>query len=94
MEITRGKPENRSSYNRWVQGATNRSIYFHYRGLLTDLSQSSQTGCSLVTRCPLQGKILQKLDASGRLSRRMLEVELPFLQNLSLEEIFRIWTDY
>jgi len=94
VEITRGRPENRSSYKRWVQGATNRSIYFHYRGLLADLSQSSQTGSYLVTRCPLQGKILQKLDASGRLSRRMLEVEVPFLQDLSLEEIFRIRIDY
>lgn len=94
VEIIRGRPENQSSYKRWVQGATNRSIYFHYRGLLADLSQSSQTGSSLVTLCPLQGKILQKLDASGRLSRRMLEVEVPSLQDLSLEEIFRIRTDY
>ncbi len=94
VEITRGKPENRNSYNRWVQGVTNRSIYFHYRSLLTDLSQSVQTGASLVTRCPLQGKILAKLDAPGRLSRRMLEVDIPFLHNLSLEDIFRIRTDY
>ncbi|MCL6408079.1 hypothetical protein EXT70_20825 [Dickeya dadantii] len=94
VEITRGKPENRSDYNRWIQGVANRSIYFHYRGLLTDLSQSAQIGASLVTRCPLQGKILAKLDATGRLSRRMLEVEIPFLQNLSLGDIFRIRTDY
>lgn len=72
----------------------NRSIYFHYHGLLTDISQSGRAGASLVTRCPLQGKILQKLDASGRLSRRVLEVELPFLQDLSLHDIFRIRTDY
>ncbi len=65
--ITRGKHENRKGYDRWVRGATNRSIYFHYRGLLTDISQSARAGASLVTRCPLQGKILQKLDASGKL---------------------------
>lgn len=94
VEITRGKPQSRSSYRRWVQGAANRSIYFHYRGLLADLSQSSQTGASLVTCCPLQGKILERLDASGRLSRRMLEIEVPFLRDLSLEDIFRIRTDY
>ncbi|MCI0265849.1 UNVERIFIED_ASMBLY: hypothetical protein E7W40_00195 [Cronobacter sakazakii] len=92
--ITRGKHESRKGYDRWVRGAINRSIYFHYHGLLTDISQSARTGASLVTRCPLQGKILQKLDASGRLSRRMLEVELPFLQGLSLHDIFRIRTDY
>ncbi len=92
--ITRGKHESRKGYDRWVRGAINRSIYFHYHGLLTDISQSDRAGASLVTRCPLQGKILQKLDASGRLSRRMLEVELPFLQNLSLHDIFRIRTDY
>ncbi|EME1703937.1 hypothetical protein ACSD42_004133 [Cronobacter sakazakii] len=92
--ITRGKHENRKGYDRWVRGAINRSIYFHYHGLLTDISQSARTGASLVTRCPLQGKILQKLDASGRLSRRMLEIDLPFLQDLSLHDIFRIRTDY
>ena len=92
--ITRGKHENRKGYDRWVRGATNRSIYFHYRGLLTDISQSVRAGASLVTRCPLQGKILQKLDASGKLSRRMLQVELPFLQDLSLQDIFCIRTDY
>ncbi|HCB1201276.1 TPA: hypothetical protein MYN56_005339, partial [Klebsiella pneumoniae] len=65
--ITRGKHESRKGYDRWVRGAMNRSIYFHYHGLLTDISQSARAGASLVTRCPLQGKILQKLDASGRL---------------------------
>ncbi|MBP2199276.1 hypothetical protein [Pantoea cypripedii] len=94
VRITGGKHESRKGYDRWVRGAMNRSIYFHYRGLLTDLSQSAQTGASLVTRCPLQGKILAKLDAPGRLSRRMLEVDIPFLQNLSLGDIFRIRTDY
>ncbi|MFB5082253.1 Uncharacterised protein [Raoultella terrigena] len=94
VEITRSRPNSRSRYNRWIQGAANRSIYFHYRGLLTDLSQSAQAGASLVTRCPLQGKILAKLDAPGQLSRRMLEIDIPFLQNLSLADIFRIRTDY
>ncbi|HCI6090870.1 TPA: hypothetical protein NPN72_004981 [Klebsiella pneumoniae] len=92
--ISRGKHESRKGYDRWVRGAINRSIYFHYHGLLTDIGQSARTGASLVTRCPLQGKILQKLDASGRLSRRMLEVDIPFLQNLSLDDIFRIRTDF
>lgn len=94
VRIIRGKHDNRKGYDRWVRGATNRSIYFHYRGLLTDISQSARAGASFVTRCPLQGKILQKLDAPGRLSRRMLEVEIPFLQDLSLQDIFRIRTDY
>lgn len=94
VRITRGKHESRKGYEKWVRGAMNRSIYFHYRGLLTDISQSARVGASLVTRCPLQGKILQKIDASGKLSRRMLQVDLPFLQDLSLQDIFRIRTDY
>lgn len=94
VRIIRGKHDNRKGYERWVRGATNRSIYFHYRGLLTDIGQSARAGASFVTRCPLQSKILQKLDAPGRLSRRMLEVEIPFLQDLSLQDIFRIRTDY
>ena len=94
VRIIRGKHDNRKGYDRWVRGATNRSIYFHYRGLLTDIGQSARAGASFVTRCPLQSKILQKLDAPGRLSRRMLEVEIPFLQDLSLQDIFCIRTDY
>ena len=92
--ITRGKHESRKGYERWVNGAKNRSIYFHYRGLLTDISQSARVGASFVTRCTLQSKILQKLDESGRLSRRMLEIDLPFLRHLSLHDIFHIRTDY
>lgn len=61
VEITRGKPTSRRSYERWVQGATNRSIYFHYKNLLTDLGQAVRSGASLVTHCPMQGKILEKL---------------------------------
>ncbi|MBS0057678.1 hypothetical protein ACVSUC_20830 [Yersinia enterocolitica] len=94
VEITRGKPENRRSYDRWVQGAANRSIFFHYKTLITDLGQAARSRASLATRCPLQGKILEKIDNSGRLSRRMLDVETPFLAGLSLQDIFRIRTDY
>lgn len=92
--LTRGKHVSRKEYERWVNGAKNRSMYFHYRGLLTDISQPARAGASFVTRCKFQSKILQKLDEPGRLSRRMLEIELPFLQDLSLQDIFRIRTDY
>lgn len=61
---------------------------------LTDINQSARTDASFVTRSPLQGKILQKLDAPSRLSRRMIKVEIPFLKDLSLQDIFRIRTDY
>ncbi|HHL2712863.1 TPA: hypothetical protein ACQ39K_004491 [Yersinia enterocolitica] len=94
VEITRGKPGNRRSYDRWVQGAANRSIFFHYKTLITDLGQAARSRASLATRCPLQGKILEKIDNSGRLSRRMLDVDTPFLAGLSLQDIFRIRTDY
>lgn len=94
VEITRGKPENRRSYERWVKGAANRSIFFHYKTLITDLGQAAQSRASLAIRCPLQGKILGKIDKSSRLSRRMLEVDTPFLAGLSLQDIFRIRTDY
>lgn len=94
VEITRGKLRNRRHYEHWVRGAVNRSLYFHYTGLLTDLSQADQSGASLATRCPFQGKVLEKLGAPGGLSRRMLEIELPFLPALSPDDLFRIRTDY
>lgn len=94
VEITRGKPQNRRHYDHWVQGATNRSLYFHYTSLLTDLSQADRSEASLATRCPFQGKVLEKLGAPGGISRRMLEIELPFLPDLSPGELFRIRTDY
>lgn len=94
VEIYRGKLRNRSHYEHWVQGAVNRSLYSHYTGLLTDLSQANQSGASLATRCPFQGKVLEKLGAPGSLSRRMLEIDLPFLPDLSPEALFRIRTYY
>ncbi|VVK73438.1 Uncharacterised protein [Klebsiella pneumoniae] len=94
VEIYRGKLRNRSHYDHWVQGAVNRSLYFHYTGLLTDLSQANLSGASLATLCPFQGKVLEKLGAPGSISRRMLEIDLPFLPNLSPEMLFRIRTDY
>ncbi|HGL4550116.1 hypothetical protein [Klebsiella aerogenes] len=94
VEIIRGKLRNRSHYEHWVRGAVNRSLYFHYTGLLTDLNQADQSGASLATRCPFQGKVLEKLSAPGGLSRRMLEIELPFLPALSPDDLFRIRTDY
>lgn len=54
----------------------------------------SRTGASLATRCPFQGKVLEKQGAPGGLSRRMLEIDLPFLPDLSPEALFRIRTDY
>jgi len=92
--ITRSEHESRKGYERWVNGAKNRSMYFHYCGLLTDISQSTRAGASFVTRCTFQSKILQKLDEPERLTRQMLEIDLPFLQDLSLQDIFRIRTDY
>lgn len=94
VAITRGKLRNRNHYQHWVRGAVNRSLYYHYLNLLTDLSQSDRTGTSLATRCPFQGKVLEKLGAPGGLSRRMLEIDLPFLPDLSPEALFRIRTDY
>lgn len=94
VEITRGKHSSRKGYERWVQGAANRSIYFHYQGILSDLHQSRTLGASMVTGCQLQGRVLEKIDLAGQLSRRMLEVEVPFLHNLSVNDIFRIRNDY
>lgn len=94
VEITRGKLRNRRHYEHWVRGAVNRSLYFHYTGLLTDLSQAHNLGASMATRCLFKGKVLEKLGAPGGLSRRMLEIDLPFLPDLSPEALFRIRTDY
>lgn len=94
VEITQGKLRNRSHYEHWVRGAVNRSLYFHYSGLLADLSQAERASASLATRCPFQGKVLEKIGASGALSRRMLEIDLPFLPDLSPEALFRLRTDY
>ena len=53
----------------WTQGAINRTIYFHYLNLCTDLTQSGRLGASLATNCHLTGQILEQLDGKGCLSR-------------------------
>lgn len=94
LKIAPGIHKNLNSYENWTQGAINRTIYFHYLNLCTDLTQSGRLGASLATNCHLTGQILEQLDGKGCLSRRMLNIETPYLNNLSLEDIFHIRSDY
>lgn len=94
MEITQGQHTNRRDWAHWVQGATNRTVFYHWLQLLTDIRQARACSSSLGACCPLQGKILQKIDGNSNLTRRMLTVETPFLDGLTLQDIHRIRTDY
>ncbi|EPW7977691.1 hypothetical protein ACWPSR_003787 [Cronobacter turicensis] len=94
FRLVLGKHENKRSYDSWVQGAVNRTIFFHYNTLMLNLKQSYAYGASLGTSCPFYANVLKKIDAQNNVSRRMIDVNIPFLDGLTPTEIFRIRTDY
>lgn len=94
MDIVMGKHSGRKSYDRWVQGAKNRTILFHYRNLLADLNQAHSGRASLGTYCPFQGEVLRRLDQKNEVQRVKLSVNVPFLEGLTPGELFRIRTEF
>ena len=94
MDVAMGKHSGKKSYERWVQGAKNRTVLFHYRNLIADLNQAHLGRASLGTYCPFQGELLQKLDKKNEVQRVKLSVEVPFLQGLTPVELFRIRTEF
>ncbi|MGC1086451.1 hypothetical protein [Pantoea agglomerans] len=94
MDIIMGTHSGKRSYERWVQGAKNRTVLFHYRNLLADLEQAHLGGASLGTYCPFQGEVLRKLDQKNEVHRTRLSVDVPFLEGVAPEELFRIRTEF
>ena len=94
MEIIMGKHSGKKSYERWVQGAKNRTIFFHYKNLITDLNQAYSSRASLGAYCPFHGEILRKLDQKNEVQRVKLSIDVPFLEGLTPSELYKIRTDY
>ncbi len=94
MDIVMGMHSGKRSYDRWVQGAKNRTVLFHYRNLLADLEQAHAGGASLGTYCPFQGEVLRKLDQKNEVHRTRLSVDVPFLEGVTPGELFRIRTEF
>lgn len=94
MEIVMGKHSGKKSYERWVQGAKNRTVLFHYKNLITDLNQAHSCRASLGAYCPFHGEILRKLDQRNEVQRVKLSIDVPFLEGLTPSELYKIRTDY
>lgn len=94
LDIVMGTHSGKKSYERWVQGAKNRTVLFHYRNLIADLEQAHAGKASLGTYCPLQGEVLRKLDPKDEVQRVKLSVDVPFLEGLTPGELFSIRTEY
>lgn len=94
MDIIMGTHSGKKSYERWVQGAKNRTVLFHYRNLIADLAQAQLGRASLGTYCPFQGEVLQKLDQKNDVHRIKLSIDVPFLEGLTPTELFRIRTEF
>ncbi|HAI1368393.1 TPA: hypothetical protein HIT80_004026, partial [Escherichia coli] len=94
MELVMGNHSGKKSYERWVQGAKNRTVLFHYKNLITDLNQAHSCRASLGTYCPFHGEILRKLDQKNEVQRVKLSIDVPFLEGLTPSELYKIRTDY
>jgi len=93
-DVVMGTHSGKKSYQRWVQGAKNRTALFHYRNLIADLEQAHAGRASLGTYCPFQGEVLRKLDPKDEVQRVKLSVDVPFLEGLTPGELFSIRTEY
>lgn len=93
-DIVMGTHRDKKSYERWVQGAKNRTVLFHYRNLIADLEQAHAGRASLGTYCPFQGEVLRKLDPKDEVQRVKLSVDVPFLEGLTPGELFSIRTEF
>ena len=93
-DVVMGKHSGKKSYERWIQGAKNRTVLFHYKKLVDDLNQAHSAGASLGAYCPFQGDVLRKLDQKNEVQRVALSVDMPFLEGLTPCELFTIRTDY
>ncbi|MEG2529691.1 MAG: hypothetical protein RSB02_06425 [Anaerovoracaceae bacterium] len=94
MEVVMGKHNGKKNYKRWVQGAKNRTVLFHYKNLITDLNQAHSSRASLGAYCPFHGEILRKLDQKNEVQRVKLSIDVPFLEGLTPSELYKIRTDY
>lgn len=94
MNVVMGKHSGKKSYERWVQGAKNRTILFHYKNLITDLNQAYSSNASLGASCPFHGEILRKVDQKNEIQRVKLSIDVPFLEGLTPIELYKIRTEY
>lgn len=94
MKVVMGKHSGKKSYERWVQGAKNRTVIFHYKNLITDINQAHSSRASLGAYCPFHGEILRKLDQKNEVQRVKLSIDVPFLEGLTPSELYEIRTDY
>ncbi|SOD61515.1 hypothetical protein [Candidatus Pantoea floridensis] len=93
-DVVMGNHSGKKSYERWVQGAKNRTVLFHYRNLIADLEQAHAGRASLGTYCPFQGEVLRKLDPKDEVQRVKLSVDMPFLEGVTPGELFSIRTEF
>ncbi|HDS7240749.1 hypothetical protein [Morganella morganii] len=94
MDVVMGKHSGKKSYERWVQGAKNRTVLFHYKNLITDLKQAYSCKASLGSYCPFHGEILRKLDPKNEVNRVKLSIDIPFIEGLNPSELYEIRTNY
>lgn len=87
-------PESREKFDNWVMGAINRTAIDHYTHLLISLDYSRAINSSLGCDCQFTGKILDRVDRSNSIFRKMLEVDTPFLTGVSIENISNIREEY
>lgn len=92
--ITRGQHTNLNDWKSWTRSSSNRSIYTHWMNLLMSLQQSANNHASFGAYCPLQSQILKHIDGNNNITRRMLNINTPFLNNISLHNIHDIRLNY
>lgn len=87
-------PENEEIFKNWAKSSIHRTISQHYNSFSIDYGFAYYLNSSFATTCPFVNKILPYLNDGSSIIQRMVEVDSPILNNLSVDYVANVKKDY
>ncbi|EJZ8138218.1 hypothetical protein OIT55_003713, partial [Salmonella enterica subsp. enterica serovar Muenster] len=87
-------PETEEIFKNWVKSSIHRTISQHYNSFSIDYGFAYYLNSSFTTTCPFINKILPYLNDGSSVIQKMVEVDSPILNNLSIDYIANVKKDY
>jgi hypothetical protein len=87
-------PESYEVYENWAVSSLHRTISEHYKDFAIDFQFAYYLNSSFASKCPFVNKILPYFNNEQKPILKMLEVESPILNNLSVEYVAKVKRDY
>lgn len=87
-------PETEDIFKNWAKSSIHRTISQHYNSFSIDYGFAYYLNSSFTTTCPFVNKILPNLNDGSNIIPKMLEVDSPIFNNLSVDYIANVKKDY